>query len=187
MKQTIDLRNVWIHEGGDAYFGADQRWYQNKWHSLSGCGPATAALVTMHMAGAFPERCAPLYPYALPAGRSDFTAHMQRIRPFVKPGLKGLNSAGRFASGTAAYAKSRGVNIVPLVVSRSLTVVNAFGFVQKAIEQNYMSALMILKNPSGALADFHWHWMAVTGCDAQTKAVFVSTYGREYELPFEQV
>ena len=187
MKQTIDLRTVRIFDGDTVYFGADQRWFEHSWHSISGCGPTTAAMVTMQMAGAFAETCAPLYPYALPATKQDFTAHMQRVRPFVKPGAMGLKSTEKFASGTAAYAKQMGVKIVPLVVSRSLNMINAFGFIEKAVEQNYMPALMILRNPSKELSDFHWHWMAVTGFDAQTKAVYVSTYGREFELPFEQV
>lgn len=187
MKQTIDLQTVWISDGDAVYFGADQRWFEKSWHSVSGCGPTTAAMITMHMATAFEDSCAPLYPYALPATKQDFAAHMLSIRPFVKPGPMGLKSTAKFASGTAEFARQRGVNIVPLVVSRSLNMINAFGFIQKALEQNYMPALMILRNPSKELSDFHWHWMAVTGCDTETKTVFVATYGKEYELPFERV
>ncbi len=187
MKQTIDLRTVKIFDGGTEYFGADQRWFENSWHSLSGCGPTTAAMITMHMAAAFPKTCRPLYPFPLPATKQDFTAHMNRIRPFVKPGPMGLKSTARFASGTAAYAKKMGVKLVPQVVSRGLSMVNAFGYLQKAVEHNYMPALLILKNPSKEISDFHWHWMAVTGVDAETKSVYVSTYGGEFELPFELV
>ncbi len=187
MKQTIDYQAVQITDGNQDYFGADQRWFENKWHSVSGCGPTTAAQITMYMAKVFPETCAPLYPYALPAQKSEFITHMNTVRPYVKPGPMGLNSTQKFANGTAAYAKERGVTIVPLIVYRSLNMINAFGFIQKAVEENYMPALMILKNPIKELSDFHWHWMAVTGCDSQTKSVFVATYGKEFELPFEQV
>ncbi len=187
MKQTINLQAVRISDGNTVYFGADQRWFENTWHSVSGCGPTTAALITMYMAQAFADTCAPLYPYALPAQKRDFAEHMVKVRPFVKPGPMGLKSTEKFASGTAAFARQIGVNIVPFTVHRSLNTVNAFGFIQKAVEQNYMPALLILRNPSKELSDFHWHWMGITGCDAQTKSIFVSTYGREFELPFEQV
>jgi hypothetical protein len=187
MKQTLDRQTVQIYDNDTAYFGADQLWFPKKWHSVSGCGPATAALITMYMARVFSDTCAPLYPYSLPAAKADFTAHMSEVRRFVTPGLMGLKSTAAFAKGTAAFAKARGVNLVPLVVKRDLNMINAFGFIQKAIEQQYMPALLILKNPSRALRDFYWHWMAVTGCDADKKSVYVSTYGKEFELPFELV
>lgn len=187
MKQTIELDAVRILDGNTTYFGADQSWYPNRWHNVSGCGPTTAALITMYMAQVFSATCAPLYPYARPANKDDFTAHMGEVRSFLKPGCMGLKSTAQFASGTSAYAKSKGVNIVPFIVNRSLDMCNAFGFIQKAVEERYMSALMILRNPFKALSDFHWHWMAVTGCDTEKKSVFVSTRGAEFELPFELV
>lgn len=187
MKQTIDPQAVQIFDGDKTYFGADQQWFSKRWHSISGCGPTTAALITMYMAKVFPDTCAPLYPYPMPPAKSDFTAHMSKVRKFVTPGPMGLKSTSAFASGTAAFAKSRGVDIVPQEVKRSLNKQNAFGFIQKALEQMYMPALLILKNPSRALRDFHWHWMAVTGCDADKKSIYVSTYGKEFELPFDLV
>jgi hypothetical protein len=187
MKQTIDQQAVQIFNGGKAYYGADQQWFTRRWHSMSGCGPTTASLITMYMAKVFSHTCAPLYPYSLPALKADFTAHMSEMRKFVTPGLMGIKSPAAFASGTVAFAKSRGVNIVPQEISRSLNKKNAFGFIQKALEQMYMPALLILRNPSRALRDFQWHWMAVTGCDADTKCIYVSTYGKEFELPFDLV
>ncbi len=187
MIQTIDRQKVQIFDGDTAFFGADQQWFPKRWHSVSGCGPTTAALITMYMAQVFAESCAPLYPYPFPADKADFTAHMSEVRKFVKPGLMGLKSTAAFASGTAAFAKDRGVEIVPQVVQSSLNMQNAFGFIQKALEQRYMPALLILKNPSRELRDFHWHWMAVTGCDTDKQSVLVSTYGKEFELPFELV
>lgn len=187
MKQTIERQKVLIYDGNTEYFGADQQWFPKRWDSVSGCGPTTAALITMYMAQAFADTCAPLYPHPFPAAKADFTAHMIEVREFVKPGLMGLKSPSAFASGTVAFAKSRGVNIVSQVVQRSLNMQNAFGFIQKALEQMYMPALLILKNPSVELLDFHWHWMAVTGCDPDKKSVCVSTYGKEFELPFELV
>lgn len=187
MKKTIDLDAVRIFDGSTVYFGADRRWFPNKLHGLFGGGPATAALITKYMAQVFPDACKEMYPYSLPAQKANFIRHMIEIREFVNPGLRGIRSTMNFASGTVAYAKSRGVSIEPQVVSRKLNMRNAFGFVEKAVEEGYMPAMLILKNPSRAITDFCWRWMSITGCDDDTKSVFVSTNGKEFELPFDLV
>ncbi len=146
-----------------------QSWYEKKWHRISGCGPTTAALITMYMASAFPKSCAPLYPYALPAIKSDFIVHMNEVREFVKPGGMGLTSTTFFAERTVAFAQSKGVKLQSYIVHTNLNAQNAFGFLQEAVKEQYMPALLILKNPFKELSDFHWHWMAVTDLTMRNK------------------
>ncbi len=187
MIKRIDSSLIDIIEGKKIYYGADQAWFKKKAHKKSGCGPAVAALITMYMAAVFPEKCAELYKFGWPAKKEDFIKHMVNVREFVKPGPFGLTNPKYFASATKEFAKSKNVDLISQIISRSLSVGVAFGFIKKAIDENYMPALMILRNPAQEISDFTWHWMAVTGYDDEKQMIIVSTYGKKYELDFKKV
>lgn len=186
MKKTVDLEAISIIENDLRHYGADQHWFKNKLHSMSGCGPTTAALITMYMAVAFPQ-CAPLYAYAQPVRKDDFIAHMTNVREYVRPGAMGLTDSAYFASSTAQFAKGKGVNLASEILPRSLGYKEVFEAIKNAVDNKLMPALLILRNPSIELDDFTWHWMAVTGYDDEKQSIFVSTYSKEFELLFEHV
>ena len=187
MIKKLDTELIHICEGDTRHYGASQYWFRKKIHGLSGCGPATAALILRYMAEAFSETCGALYEHEIPATKEDFTGFMQDVREFVKPGMGGLTDHKFFASSTIAFAQTRGVKLKMQNVSTSLSEGVAFGFIERAIGERYMPALLILRNPSKALGDFTWHWMGITGYDKEKKTIFISTYGEEYELDFEEV
>jgi hypothetical protein len=186
MKKTIDLNAVNISENDKIYYGADQHWFKSKLHGLSGCGPTTAAQITMYLAAVYPS-CSALYGYTLPATKDEFVSHMTEVREFVRPGAMGLTDAGYFASSTAEFAKCRGVDLTYDILPNDTDKEAAFAAVKKAIDDKLMPALLILRNPSIELDDFTWHWMAVTGYDEENGSVFVSTYAKEYEFIFSRV
>lgn len=187
MRKTIDTGAINIVDGSAVHYGADQHWFRKTMHAKSGCGPVTAALITMYMAAVFEENCAALYAYGFPANKDDFVVHMADVREYVKPGFMGLTDENYFAKSTADYAKSKGVLIKSQKISKSLSVGVAWGFIKKVIDEKYMPALLILRNPSYELADFTWHWMAVTGYDDEKRTILISTYAKEYEIKFDQV
>ena len=182
MIKKLDTQLIHICEGDTRYYGASQYWFKKKIHGLSGCGPATSALILRYMAEKFNETCGALYEHEMPAAKEDFTGFMQDVREFVKPGIGGLTDHKFFASSTIAYAQSKGVSIVAFP---ELCI--TFGFITRAIGEGYMPALLIMRNPIKALDEFTWHWMAITGYDDGKKTIFISTYGEEYELVFEDV
>jgi hypothetical protein len=139
----------------------------------------------MYMAQAFADRCAALYPHTLPAEKDAFAVHMAQVRRFVKPGPFGLTDEREFADGVKAFAAERGVKLMAQIISPGLSVSAAYGFLQKALAERYMPALLILRNPS--MKDFSWHWMAVTGHDSNKQTILVSTYAKEFELVFKDV
>lgn len=186
MKKTVDLEAISIIENDLRHYGADQHWFRNKLHGMSGCGPTTAALITMYMAVSFAP-CAALYPYGQPVKKDDFITHMSEVREYVRPGAMGLTDASFFASSTREFAKSKGVELKSEILSRSLGHTEAFEAIKIAIDKKLMPALLILRNPSIELDDFTWHWMAVTGYDDEQGSIFVSTYSKEFELVFERV
>ncbi|MBT3318299.1 MAG: hypothetical protein HN948_03220 [Clostridia bacterium] len=187
MIKKLDTELIHICEGDTRYYGASQYWFKKKIHGLSGCGPATAALILRYMAEKFSDTCGALYEHEMPAAKEDFVNFMQDVREFVKPGIGGLTDHRFFASSTIAYAQSRGVKLRMQSVSASLSAGVAFGFITRAISEGYMPALLIMRNPSKALDEFTWHWMGITGYDDEKKTIYISTYGEEYELVFEDV
>jgi len=186
MQYSIDTNLIRIKDGKTEYYGADQEWFRTGWERISGCGPATAALMIMYMAAAYPDCCAALYPYALPAQKSEFAAHMAAVRDFVKPGLMGLTNPKEFARGALEFAETRGGGFVTQQISHSMSVGVAFGFFKQALRHGYLPALLLLRNPSHELNDFTWHWMPVTGCDDETRTVTVSSYGQKHEIAFDR-
>ena len=185
MEITIDTRLIAIGEGEKVHYGADQHWYASQLSRMSGCGPTTAALMTMYMAAACPQSCAALYPHPLPARRADFAAHMERVREFVKPGLRGLTDPKEFARGVLAFAGQCGAEICAQQISPKLSAGVAFGFFRQALLHGYLPALLILRNPARDIDEFTWHWMAVTGCDDAKRTLAISTYGQRRELSFD--
>lgn len=185
METTADTRLIRIADANIEYFGADQYWFSSHWQRESGCGPATAALIAMHLAAAFPQSCAALYPYPLPAQKSDFTAHMREVRKFVKPGFMGLTDPKKFADGVLKFAGQRGVKLAAQQIRPKLSSGVAFGFFKQALRHGYLPALLILRNPAKELDELTWHWMAAVGCDDETRTLTVSTYGRRVDIPFD--
>ncbi len=187
MINTIDKKIITIDDGKEGVIAGDQKWFRKLSHSISGCGPTTAALILMYMALVFSEKCRAVYPYESPAKRDDFTAFMGAVREYVKPGLQGLTDARFFATSTVEFAKTMGVGITAVRVSSGYSVGVAFAYIKKAVDEGYLPALLILRNPAKELDDFTWHWMAVTGYDDEKKTVFIATNGEEHELAFEKV
>jgi hypothetical protein len=186
MIKTVDLEAISIIEDGLRHYGADQYWFKNKLHGMSGCGPTTAALITMYMAVTF-QQCAALYPYGQPVKKDEFIHHMTEVREYVKPGAMGLTDPTFFAQSTVEFAKNKGVELRFEILSRSISHIEAFNRIKEAVDNRLLPALLILRNPVKELDDFTWHWMAVTGYDDGKESIFVSTYSKEYELRFESV
>lgn len=185
METSVDTRLIQIMDGETAYYGADQEWFSSKWHRMSGCGPQTAALLALYMAAAFPQACASMYQFELPADKKDFAQHMAGVRKFVKPGPMGLTDPNEFAKGVLAYARQCGAEIIAQQISPTLSAGVAFDFFKQALRHGYLPALLLLRNPARELSDFTWHWMAVTGCDEEKRTLTISTYGKRYEIPFD--
>jgi len=187
MKQIIDQSHFEIIDGTERYYGADQYWHERKTQGINGCGPATAAQITQYMASAFAETCAPLYHYTLPPQKQEFVRHISEVREYVRPGLMGLTDHKYFIKAAKAFAQSRGVPLGAVSINAMQGRGVAFAHICRAVDQRYMPALLILRNPFPEIDEFTWHWMAVTGYDAHAETICISTYGEAYELAFDKV
>lgn len=187
MKRKIDSKLIEVYDESVCYLGGDQNWFNKKMHRVNGCGPATAALITQYMAAASPDKCAPLYPYTLPATKQEFVEHMRDVRIFVKPGILGLTDPNYFTKAICDFAQSRGVKLKSQNIFTSHSEGVAFGFIIRAINEGYMPALFILRTPSKTLKDFTRHWMVITGYNEEKRTVYVISNTKEYELSFRSV
>lgn len=187
MKRKIDSKLFEVYDESVCQPGGNQNWFSKKMHRINGCGPATAALITLYMSAVAPAKCAALYPYTLPAKKQEFIQHMEDVRSYVKPGFFGLTNPNDFTKAICDFARSRGIRLKSQNIFTSHSEGVAFGFIMRAINEGYMPALLVLRNPSDALKSFTWHWMAVTGYDDEKRTVYVTSNTKEYELNFRSV
>ena len=187
MVKKLDIKHYGIDERGTCRIGPSQYWFVRKTQGINGCGPTTAAQVTQYLASAFPDTCAALYAHPQPPVKDEIISHMSAVRQHVRPGLMGLTDHKYFMQAVVDFAKSRGVSLRSQNISASHSAGVAYGFIRRTIDQGYMPALMILRNPHREIDDFTWHWMAVTGYDEVAGTIFISTYAKEYELDFGHV
>ena len=167
------------------HFGGDQHWYKARWHSVSGCGPTTAATILAHLAEHIPY-CRALYNYGFPLEKAEFIKHMDEVREYVMPGVKGLTSKTFFACETRRFAESRGVTLETHIINKSLNAGEAFKKIKESIDMGFPLALLILKNPAPELEEFTWHWMVVIGYKEDMQIV-MTTWGKIFDLDFNKV
>ena len=181
----IQLELSCILDEDQKHFGGDQHWYKAKWHSLSGCGPTVAATILAHIAENTPS-CRTLYRYDFPLQKEDFVRHMEQVREYVKPGMKGLTSKTFFACETRRFAADRGVILKTHILNKSFSANEAYDRIKQSIDGGYPLALLILKNPAPELEEFTWHWMIIIGYKENMQIV-MTTWGKIFDLDFEKV
>ncbi|MBU3128897.1 hypothetical protein [Clostridium tagluense] len=176
-----------IYDSKTSYYGGSQYWFPKKFHKLSGCGPVAAANITAYLAQIFEDKYHALYPYKGIANKVDFTFHMIEIRKYVKPGIFGLTSVRKFSDSVLAFAKKRGVSLVPHILDdNSSTMQDAINFISKALSQKLPIAILVLKHPLVEFKEYTWHWMTITNLLLNSKDniyyLSVSTYGERRDI-----
>jgi len=186
---TIELKKyLKVKDGNMRYVGANQYWYKNKFHALSGCGPTSAAETMAYLASNYPDKCRPLFSYDIDnINREDFVLHMDSVRQLVKPGVSGLTSIDFYESRTKEFAEKRGVDLSAKQVLSDIPRNEAFSEIVKAIDNGFPVAMLILRNPFPEIDDFTWHWMNIIGYDSSNMNITISTYGKKHILDFNHV
>ena len=174
-----------ILDADQMHFGGDQHWYKAKWHSLSGCGPTAAATILADLAEKAPS-CRALYKYGFPLQKADFIKHMDEVREYVMPGVKGLTSKTFFACETRRFAESRGVTLKTHIINKSFSLEEAYEKIKESIDLDFPLALLILRNPAPELEEFTWHWMVVIGYK-ENMHIVMTTWGKIFDIDFKKV
>ena len=176
-----------IYDLENLYYGGSQYWFPKRFNKLSGCGPVAAANITAYLAQMFPNKYRDLYPYKGIINKNDFIEHMIDIRKYVKPGIFGLTSVQQFSDNVLAFAKQRGVSLIPHILDYNANSIDeAVNFILEALFQKLPVALLVLKHPIREFKEYTWHWMTITGLELNLKDniyyISVSTYGEHREI-----
>ncbi|MBC8059994.1 MAG: hypothetical protein H7Y18_04945 [Clostridiaceae bacterium] len=176
-----------IYDAEISYHGGNQYWFPKKFNQLSGCGPVAAANLTAYLSQTFPDKYTALYPYKGIVNKKDFVQHMVEIRKYVKPGFRGLTSVHKFSDYVLAFAKERGISLVPHILDdKTASIEEAINFISKALSLRLPTAILVLTHPIKEFKEYSWHWMTITGLKLNSKDnifyISVSTYGEQREI-----
>jgi hypothetical protein len=179
-----------IYDAEISYYGGNQYWFPKKFHKLSGCGPVAAANITAYLAQTFADKYNELYAYKGIVNKVDFTLHMIEIRKYVRPGIFGLTSIHRFSDSVLAFAKDRGVSLVPHILDdNAATIQDTINFISNSLSQKLPIAILVLKHPLAEFKEYTWHWMTITDLKHNSNDniyyITVSTYGERREISLD--
>lgn len=163
-----------ITDENSAFFGGAQGWFADKFSQNGGCGVVAAANILAYLALS-DEKYSALYPQKTFTKR-DFTSFMSEIceyvkirRFFGKP--LGVWGKRRFERGIIRYAKSRGIELSVISLTRKTS---AAEYIKSALRENRPVAMLIGLNgrlkkvrceyPSGGtfFGNFERHWVTIT-------------------------
>jgi hypothetical protein len=187
MKNSIDFLEIQDAEK-NLFVGANQYWFKNKFHAISGCGPTTAAEILTYIAFKNKPALSHLYDYDINhLYKEDFVAYMTSVREFVKPGIKGLTDIDYFNHQLISFAKGKGVALSSKIIMANEDKTRAFEEIKTAIDAGYPLAMLILRNPHDEIDEYTWHWMNIIGYDQSSLSIQISTYGKTHRLDFNKV
>lgn len=187
--KNLDL--IRIETGaGETAFGPDQEWFPEELARISGCGPASGALVTAYLARTRPERFGALYREPT-FGQTAFVRHMQTMFQYLRPGPMGLNSLAAYRDGMMSYCADRGVALTP-----SLFQVNGVeygrrgdedgmrGFLRTALNEDQPVAFLALSR--GKERDLqNWHWITIVAAEIREDGLIATASDEGKERRFD--
>ena len=149
--------------------GCDQEWYTTRWQRLSGCGPTTAA--SLSLLQFFP---------VMPLTQAEALARMEVTWKHVTPSYRGVDTLERFKTGFSAYLTQVGVNHsvhclpIPKAKDKRPLIEEAIRFIKEAVEKDIPVPFLNLHN--GLVRNLEaYHWVLITAirCTADHSVVEV--------------
>ena len=173
---------------GQSFFGGGQEWYSAEWGRKAGCGPTCAANLMLYLALTNPE-LRPLYQYN-EVNRTNFVQHMEELFEFVTPGNMGLNRMEMFTDGVTAFAKSRGITLVPhtfavpgFLAGGRAEASSLTEFVKDGLSSD--CPLGFLNLTRGRVKNIQgWHWITITSADIGENRLTANASDEGYEISF---
>lgn len=149
--------------------GCDQEWYTTRWQRLSGCGPTTAA--SLSLLQFFPS---------VPLSQEAALERMEETWTYVTPNLRGVDTLERFKTGFSTYLNEHAVNHtvhglpIPKAKDKRPLIEEAIHFIREALEKDIPVPFLNLHN--GLVRNLEaYHWVLVTAirCTADHSQVEV--------------
>lgn len=164
------------------WYGGTQDWYKKKFSRLTGCGATCAAnLAAFYKLGITPDlgqcRNCPLY------SSEQYLALMDSTLPYIKPGLRGFPWRNKFQEKFCSFAKDHGISFTTDYLEGWSEIQTPLKFIKAEFDAGRPLALLILHHENeDLLADESWHWMTISGYDADAGKIIISSFGRKKAL-----
>ena len=179
----VELQHMECLQVGGRWMGGSQEWYPNRLRRLSGCGPANAALMVWYLARTRPEL------HALcdvgTGSRNDFLRLMNEMFGYVKPGMRGVNHARKFARGLEAYAAERGLPLQFDWMETRQNRLPAGQFLLEALRKDRPVAFLNFHSGSQSQLD-GWHWMTIIAFDPDNALARCCDQGKAVEFSLNE-
>lgn len=187
-------------------FGGNQDWFTNVVMHVGGCAAATACDSCIYLAREFGMK--ELYPFdADNLTKEDYIAFSQKMKPYLRPRIHGVNKLWMFTEGFGNYlrdmygGKAKTAAKDRVILSESMEEFSgnhswkeARDFLQKKLNRGIpVPYLMLRHKDKERFEDFIWHWFLVVGYEAREgkgqEQFFIrtATYGEETWLNLEEL
>ncbi|MGL5435850.1 MAG: hypothetical protein ACRDBO_10695 [Lachnospiraceae bacterium] len=172
----------------DEAYGSNQDWFPNFLMHMGGCAAVTACDSCIYLARTFDMTH--LYPDD-PENitKEDFVSFGMKMKPYLKPRMKGVNKLSLYEDGFGRYLADRHSPVTLHGFAGDNPLKAAADFIKTQIDKELLIPYLLLKHQSPALKDFVWHWFVLTGYEqtADDFYVDIATYGKRFTFSLKQL
>lgn len=172
-----------------AKYGGNQNWLRDPMMHFGGCAALAACdssiYFTLH------KNAKGICPMdILDLNKQDYIRFSQKMKPYLKPRLKGIDRLEIYVEGFGQYLRDCGnysINMEGFAGSNKTTV--AKQKVREQIDAGMVIPFLMLKHKDTALKDYVWHWFLLTGYEEYEDVMMVKavTYGSYQWLDFDNL
>ena len=158
----MEIKNPGLLEmvlNGKVVYGLNQEWYHTPIKKKAGCGPAAAATLLLYMNK---RENGPLgYNNS---NLENAVEMLDDVWRFVRPGLRGLHRAEKFAEGVRDLCGNYGLDweCRYIKVDKGASLTDVAGFIEKGLTSDCPVAFLNLHRGNATAFD-SWHWIVLTG------------------------
>lgn len=161
MKVTLNINYLLV----DNYYGGNQDWYNSYLKRLAGCGPTTAATITMYELNKINY-----HRYT----KNEFILLMNDLWNYITPGMMGVDKVEKYKTGYDKYLASSNLNIKnsKILILDNSNLEEIENYLLEAIETNHPVAFLNLDNGNIKEID-SWHWTTIVSIEKINDNIWV--------------
>lgn len=173
----------------DGSFGGSQDWFRNIVMHVGGCAAATACDSCIYFGREFNRP--KLYPYDIwELNRKDYVQFSQKMKPYIKPRVKGVYKLEWYIQGMSGYLSDIGEEIPMKAFSGDHSFAEARALIKGQIDRGYpIPYLLLYHQDKERFKDFIWHWFLTVGYREADDdlLITVATYGQATEFSLKRL
>ena len=178
------------YELGEAV-GFSQDWFEDHILHIGGCAAVTACDCCLLLSAL--HKLTALCPFA-PEGadRESYIAFAKKVKPYLHPGVRGVDTLSRFVRGFSHYLRDSGRPMLGFAeLEGEEPAQTAYQALRRQIINDIPVPFLLLKHRDPYLdEEYGWHWFVLAGFDDDAPggpAVWAVTYGEGEWLDFERL